>query len=462
MDVATAGRISQLRGKLSPSDLKLIDNCQLHSQDAGYHIGLPDSAFQTVGVLDQFLTWHPRILPKGTSISISSSRLNQKLDQQTDWFDALRTLAVQVAREPKFLVTSAGTTTNDFIERVSELFDIPLVEFTLFPDNPTDEWFKQIRNHDQPDNRATIFYKLRDDFVPAPRSPNVNDLLIQSAATSVLLSVRKGGHIENAVRHRLKHSPNPATRLLINRSLTTKSVETTLLESGATAWWLYEPAGSTTFSMHDIPHPRKCAILSADEFASDHYLIHYTRRRVGPWPDQTKPEFLDDLIFQTGRRNHSELASLCRILASKRILATNRLTRDRRPVVCFSEIPLSQLSQRRVFRPHLSRWDFEPFGMAFDRALLESLGARPAIYGTEQDWVELPAEDRPFFQVELSKSGQIDWQTEHEWRILGDVNLNQIPHDQAVVFVKTEADAQWVDAISRWPIVVLPSADQRD
>jgi hypothetical protein len=250
--------------------------------------------------------------------------------------------------------------------------------------------------------------------------------------------------------------------LLINRSLTSKSVETSLLKSGATAWWLYDSAATTSSSTRGKLIPQNCAILSADEIVTDNYLIHYTRRRVGPWPDQTKPEFLDDLIFQTGRRNHSEIASLCRILASRRILATNHLTRDPRPVVCFSEIPLSQLAQRRVFRPHLSRWDFEPFGIAFDRALLESLGARSVIYGTERDWDALPEEDRPFFQVEHSKSQKIDWRSEHEWRKLGDVDLDQIPHDQAVVFVKSESDAQWVDAISRWPIVVLSSIDQLD
>ena len=68
----------------------------------------PKRSFLASDVSDQFIFWFPPSLPLGDSVSISSSRLGQKLDQQVDWFDAIRTLAVQLQGRKKFLITSHG------------------------------------------------------------------------------------------------------------------------------------------------------------------------------------------------------------------------------------------------------------------------------------------------------------------------------------------------------------------
>ena len=83
------------------------------------------------------------------------------------------------------------------------------------------------------------------------------------------------------------------------------------------------------------------------------------------------------------------------------------------------------------------------------------MGARPVIYGTEHDWEELPDDQRPYFQLQQSKSQKIDWRSELEWRMLGDLKLDRIPQDKAIVFVKTESDGEVVEKLSRWPVVVL-------
>ncbi len=146
---------------------------------------------------------------------------------------------------------------------------------------------------------------------------------------------------------------------------------------------------------------------------------------------------------------------MARILASQRILATNQLTRDHQPVVCFSQLPLTQLPERRVFRKHLGRWDFQPFGIAIDRESLAEMGAKPVIYGDEEVWASLGDQQRPFFQLESTRRQDIDWREEQEWRLIGDVDLNRIGCDSAVVFVPSLPDAEVVAALSRWPIVCL-------
>ena len=100
---------------------------------------------------------------------------------------------------------------------------------------------------------------------------------------------------------------------------------------------------------------------------------------------------------------------------------------------------LKEMVSKRVFRSHLSRWDFEPYGIAFKRnVFLRQFGARPVIYGGEAEWQSLDADQKPYFQMRKTQGNKIDWQQEKEWRVLGDVDLNQIGPEDAVVFCRSQ------------------------
>ena len=458
---------STTRESLSAKDRLLVEKCESFGSVNDCSVGPLHASLAASDTAHRLLFWFPSSVPVGSSISVASSRLSQKLDEHSDWFDALRTLAVRIAGEPSFLITASGTTADTFLRRLAELFQIRLLVFEPFPKSPGKRWFQEQFERAQGTEPETAYFKPLDATIEIENKLNVDDLLISIATTTVLLSVRAGGNVFNAALRRLDSQDKLSTRLLINRGLTKKPVETLLLKNGATAWWIYGQSKDTrntaTNQAGDRPTrvisrligDTNSSILTLDEVKTENYLLHWTRRRVGPWPDQTSSEYLDDLIFQTTRREHSELSALCRILAAGRILASNHLTRDPRAVVCFSELPLEEITERRTFRPHLNRWDFEPFGIAIDRELLQNLGAQPVIYGNESDWGQHVDQDRPFFQLRRSKSDQIDWELEREWRILGDLKLDEIPFDQAIVFVPSESAAEIVARLSRWPIVVL-------
>ena len=498
-------RSPRLREPITVYQQKLAELCRLNGRSNAM---LPTKAFLASEISDRFLFWYPGRLPTGDSVSVSSSRLGQKLDQQGAWFDALRTLAVQLQNRNKFLISSHGTTTHRFITRIAELFGIPLVEFKPFPSEVNDDWFKQMVHaadslqqdnaSDHPKRQVVWFEQIQPakaestkDSPKAENNFNVDDLLVAIASCAVLLSVRKSGKIFTAANRRLelfgestdpcdsatgelsgivtKSEKTKATKLLINQKLTARKTESELLGKGASGWWLYNPNSfdqpdrQTAQSRKPRPPDSRAfqpVILEPEEVPPDQFLLHWTRRRVGPWPDQTQNSFLDDLIFSNSRSDHSQLSSLCRILASRRIIGSANLTRDTKPVVCFSNLSLEQLKTRRVFRPHLSRWDFEPYGLAIDRELLKELGARRVVYGDNSSWNSLSPSARPFFQTRRSANQKIDWELEREWRIIGDLQLKLIPRDRAFVFVASEEQAGVVASLCHWPIVVMNSLQE--
>lgn len=191
------------------------------------------------------------------------------------------------------------------------------------------------------------------------------------------------------------------------------------------------------------------------------FLTHCTRARNGPWPDQSKNGYLESLIGIQDAQV-SPMDTLIRILSQQRILATDHLKRGKHQSVSFSSVPLLHLLSRRRFRPHLGRWDWEPYGICILASTLEKLGGRPVNYGPSEIWTQLPEEERPFFQAiadsrstSVSNGQQHSWEEEREWRVTSDVRLASIPFTDAFVFVPTKDEAIYLQRFSRFPILSL-------
>ena len=366
----------------------------------------------------QNLYWCPTKLPPGKSICVASSRLSKKLDTYDSWFDAIRTMAARLDPADYFFVTGSGTTTDAFLQRIGQLFGFAVLEFKPFPKKVSAEWFQGCLFEAEPSaaqnyRHSVCYFGASEDsaanHVAKQKDESIDQLLIQTASEVRLLSVRNKGNIIKATRQRLAQDLPGETKLLIDVRLTCNSLKDELMTLGATAWWLYHEESQNQSSDVDtfLPDSQKRAsrpeydapILDVSEIKPDQFLLHWTRRRVGPWPDQTDQEYLDDLIFRSGRRDHGEISSLARILAARRILGTNQLTRASQPVACFSNIPLDELKNRKIFRKHLGRWDCQPFGIAIDREQLLEMGARPVVYGEESTWEQLDAHEKIFFQL---------------------------------------------------------------
>ena len=110
----------------------------------------------------------------------------------------------------------------------------------------------------------------------------------------------------------------------------------------------------------------------------------------------------------------------------------------------------------RKWNRALVRWTVEPYGVAVRRDILRSLGAKPAIYGSEQIYSRLAEPERYRFQ--LSRSGGIaSWRHEREWRVRGGLALSKIKPDEGFVFVPTREEKEKLcsHVKSRLPIAVL-------
>ena len=233
-----------------------------------------------------------------------------------------------------------------------------------------------------------------------------------------------------------------------------------LLDQGAIGWLLFGAATQNDKRASNVGPRWQSKIIQLAEVNESEFLHHFTRPRAGSWPDQSESNYFDELLFGDSTGNHDILATLMRIVVMKRILASSKTTRSKHKVCSFTQVPLSDFDSLRRFRPHLSRWDFLPFGISIRKKILEDLGARPVIYGDEDKWQSLAVADQPFFHPNLtvSKTGNENvWSVEREWRLLSDVDFSQLDTRDCFVFVADEQSAQAIATATHFPVVLTPA-----
>ena len=289
-----------------------------------------------------------------------------------------------------------------------------------------------------------------------------------------VLELRDGGKIAQLLEQRLRclDIPKGTTYLslrTINSPKSRQTIRTDWLDRGAIGW--LNPRNPDLSESHSklqtgnigcgpLTESRKNEtyqpIFPIRLFRSEsaQFLIHCTRSRRGPWPDQSIDQFHDELMQSPWETQPTVLETLQKILTQQRLIATNNFRQGNIDTVCFSSNEITELLSMRKFQSHLARWDWEPYGIMIERAWLESNGAKQVSYIDRANAKHMSKDALAFCQVVSGDSNSTDWQTEKEWRIAGDVRLTKVPLSKAIVFVQTYSEARALQPISRWPIVV--------
>jgi hypothetical protein len=411
-----------------------------------------------------FISMRPRFCHY---VGVASSRLGLDLDRRDNWFEALRTIVLRNVGAQQAFVTASESSTHRYLARCVSLFGgkcLPICE----PSEGTciETWLSErllrLPKRSPRDSEICLSPQLEPcDSSDVEALPHADRLIAAFADRLFVLHVRPGGHIQRMVQCALRVEHRP-TGIFVNTNqrLVPSSILHSLLDQGAIGWHPMAHSDRDSPSVPTVEGPTypPAQIAANPPSESWKYLTHWTRRQTGPWIDQDEDDYLDELILGAASKDRSALASLARIVVSQTILA-KRSTRSECSVVSFTEVPLAEWAERRCYRAHRHRWDFEPYGICIDRDWLRAKSTRRVIYGPRGSVDQLPPQDRPFFQVQKSVSQTggrvIDWTSEREWRHMGDVDLSDLSAADGLVFVPTQEEAQHIARVSRWPVTVL-------
>ena len=435
--------------------------------------------------LAPYLVWLPQGLPDFHWVTVACSRMPRKeLDQSTLGI-AVRTL---VERLPtgQAILTGAGTTLDVPVRRACEWYRRWSAQILPLPKRPSATWFKRTYHACLSANAIPVYARRIDHFNETKSKKSfIDELLFQHADEIRVLFLRPQGNIERLLNQTLTNtatSPRRSIYLLTSHSLTSQtrppSAEQVRLwqTQGVVSWHLNVkstdsasssspdwhvsqfPTSSTQIPRNENsnPHADQAKIIPLSQFDETDFFCHCTRA-TSVWPDQTEAESWDSFLLGQPSTAPAWL-TLCRILCQQKLLASGHLIADGQRVVCFTEIPLSKLSEQRRFRPHLGRWDFEPYGIALAGSRLRQHPSfRAVTYGNdEQQAACVPAERVYFQRVKTNQHHKAwDWSQEREWRVIGDLDLRTFATQEIVAFIPTRHQAKMLQPYSRWPVVYL-------
>jgi hypothetical protein len=336
------------------------------------------------------------------------------------------------------LFIAEGTAIASWAEHAAALFGVPVIRGAV--NQESGGWAAGVLFH------ATNGRVLSRDQVAIAVADRVDAVF-----------VRRRGTIRRCLAARLRQRRDASTRVAITRHPQCGSGP--LVADGAVGWYLPSPDRETTADTREVgitPGEIGGDVTNDTEWADreGQWLVHCTRALPAAPPGQTERQYLDAMLLgQADPRDAAPLGTLRRIVRTGRLVASVGSTTHRHPAVCFSACALTELLARRCYRPHLHRWDYEPYGVAIRVDAAQRIGVQPVVYGTPEDLRRIDTAERYRFQP---RGTTYDWTLEREWRCPVDIDLTRLDPDAVRLFVPTAEDARQLGARRRWTVSVVP------
>jgi len=145
-----------------------------------------------------------------------------------------------------------------------------------------------------------------------------------------------------------------------------------------------------------------------------------------------RQDICNNLIhFTKGNGINNAFENLCSIVLGKAIIGSNRFIKNKQYCICFTEAPINSIPDGLENFNNYSQ--YYPFGIMVSKKWLFSIGGRPVIYQTDDEYNDLPALHKwKHVRYDPLSIPPIDFTWEREWRIQTK-KLDLLPEKSSIV-----------------------------
>ena len=375
-------------------------------------------------------------------VSILNSRKPLHIRPNDRWIRLSRYVFDRVCRNDTVLVSGLGNHPYDYVSYLGRSNQRPMMIVCrdVLPFLEEDASLKTFLD------AYGEFFSQEDTLLISPFTPGkqrsvrerqvIRDRCITGLSGLICaVEIRSGGNMEQIIVDALEEGKH-VWAFQPRQSDDSNLGNERLIEAGAEALEI-EAEYLREKAVEDVKNPPERLSYELD---GGPYLIHFTRSCPGPWPGQSIYDYYRSVDENHEGAGHSGFDTLKRILREARIRGSNRLIRGGQNVVSLTACNINELNDLITWRPGLIRWTMEPYGIAFDRDILEEFGAEPVIYGDDGDRLGLSSGDRYRFQ--FHDPPDTDWSHEKEWRLKGDLAFMDVPAESIRIIVSSEEEAR--------------------
>jgi hypothetical protein len=373
-----------------------------------------------------------------------NSRKPRRVPPDARWLRALRHLLEEARLRGEGFVSSIGTTTYELVCGYATRHRLPLLRILPFAMDAAPTAASRQPGSDNPFPGDLDLSCCAGEVTCPDKVRKVcrDRLAAWLSDRHVAIELRRNGNLQNVLERQRSLEPRPLTVFEPVRTGADCAGNRRLAETAAPDTVHRVP--ETSLHPADSPAAPEVplgAAIHPDPAGIDwnRYLYHYTRACPGPWPGQSREEYLYSLLDGDPLCGHGPIDTLIRILKEGRIRGGSRMVRGEEPVVAWTARPPLELAEIRRWNRGLLRWTFEPFGIAVDRRIVRARGAKPAVYAREALYGKIKPGERYRFQPH--EPPHRVWKQEREYRILGDFHLDGLKAGEAFVVVANPEDA---------------------
>ncbi|MBW2059971.1 MAG: hypothetical protein JRI95_00245 [Deltaproteobacteria bacterium] len=421
---------------------------------AAEELGLSSKAEITFSPV--FFAWGSRQILNLPRAAVLNSRKPRFVSPQDRWIKVTKWLVQLALDQGCGLVTSWGNYPYELVCSLAKIAGCPtlIICDSLLPFMLSQEKMNSfLARYDRmfPPGQTLFLSPFSPGRLPPRKLRGIQrDACLVILSSSILAAeIRSGGNMERLIREALKQEADAKVFRPDEFDRATAGNKT-LLSLGAQACRL--PLAPIQTDLKEEKIVARDGVTIQTDLKDNTYLIHFTRSCPGPWPGQPLDEYYRSLLEMKKEAAHTAFDTLNRILKEQRIRGSGHLIRGRMPVVSLTAQSLKDLKSLIRWRRGLVRWAFEPYGIAMARALLVELGARPVIYGGEEDWQRLPHDRKYRFQ--LHQPPDTDWSLEKEWRLPQDLNLKDIPEEHIRIILPSTHEAMLIASAFSYQVVL--------
>ncbi len=361
----------------------------------------------------------------GSTLALLSSRTGRIHRIDHPWLARMRAALAAAEQSRSTLLAVQGTTVSRWLCAVRELLACPVhrVELRYLPR----QWDPDPRNLLRPflcqlarSGASTIVLLPRNPQMFEPPADYVAAVL---ARRLCVVYTRPGGNVD-----RLLRLPAVAKRASYPHCPP-------------------HPLGSSDPPAE--PQPPHQAGPKSEPVASlpwHDFLFHWTRAQSHGWPGEPPNAPLAKLLLAT--ESYDAFSALKRIAYRGVIYASGTVE----PFVSLTATAPTEWRDRRVYRHHRGRFDYELYGIAIHKAEVLAQGGVPVCYCDPPVYAQLPRDLRTRFQpLWCPRNPRLRWNAEHEWRVFGDLVLSVAPARSVFFLAPSPEEAREITRISGRP-----------
>lgn len=172
---------------------------------------------------------------------------------------------------------------------------------------------------------------------------------------------------------------------------------------------------------------------------SDDYIIHWTKTSKDKWHHERQSDYYSD-VLHSDNYPRKAIDTLNNILKLKTIYATPTHMPQNIPTVSFTSLTPQQMIPLFKWRSRYQEMSFEPYGIGIKKNIAVSKKIQEVLYYEKSDSHNVLNSNSDVWLTQ-SKGMYTNWESENEFRHLGDFHFAEINKNDIILFTRYKKEA---------------------